>query len=196
MAITLQNMVDETADYVKAELTTTGTPAVYDEDSQVIVDRIISGLNEAKDIVAKRKYHMTYVEDVTLDADSMFSPSDLTYSFYRVVAVRYNDSEVSVLYTQGKIECDAPAASTVSVEYWYIPAALTELTDEYPFPDAVSWRALCYYATARFYQIRGGSSTAKREQKWTVWLQMWNDALNDMDDRKTSTRQVRNVYQM
>ena len=202
MAITLQNMVDETADYVKAELTTTGSPPAYDADSQAIVDRIISGLNEAKDIIAKRKYHMHTFIGTSLEADGWLYSDDFSINVYRVISVKKElekdvfGDEIPFRMEGNNIQCDAPEGEAVGVECWYIPNDMDDLTDTFPFPDAVSWRALCYYAAARFYQIRGGSSTTKREQKWTVWLQMWNDALDDMDDRKTTTRQVRNVYQI
>lgn len=198
MAITLQTLVDEAASYIKADLVTSGTPAVYDEDSNAIVDRLTSALNEAKNIIAKQRFPMTYSEDVALDADSCFDPADLTNLFYRLNKITAGDAEIDAVLTAGVYECSASAGSTVTVEYQYIPAdmlTLVKLGDDedaaYSFPERISYRALCYFAAGRYYEIRGGKSDQRKSQ---IWMVRWNEALRKINGSDRSPRQVAAIY--
>lgn len=185
MSVTLQNLIDETADYVKVDLSD-------DEDSAAIESRITSALNEAKNIVAK-KIRLTTSEDISLDENSCFdTDTDLTYTFWKLVTVKYEDSYVYFQEQDGDIWCDAPAFGTVAVEYEYIPADLTLAADTYPLPAAVSWRVLCYYAAARYYEIKGTSSSLN---KANMWRGRFNDELEALrGGSKKARRKVKATY--
>lgn len=199
MATTLQTLVDEAALYVKAELATTGTPAVYDADSAVIVNRLISGINDAKNIIARRKYRLYHTEDIELDTDGCFAPADLTYMLYRISKITYNDYEIDYLFEDGTINCDAPASATVSVKYAYIPDDMLKLkklvsadTDAaYVFPDIVDYRILCYRAAQLYYEIQGSTSN---RQKANLWEEKFEKALSQIRVNIESNGQVRDVY--
>jgi hypothetical protein len=171
MATPLQTLINEAALYIKAELTTTGTPAVYDTDSAVIVNRLISGINDAKRIIASIKYPLYVTEDITLDENSSFTTADTTNVFYDLVSVTYDGEEINTALRDSVIVCDAPASATVSVKYQYIPA---DTDDAYCFPDVVDYRILCYRAAQTYYEINGGSSALRKAE---VWGRKFNDAL-------------------
>jgi hypothetical protein len=182
MATPLQTLINEAALYIKAELTTTGTPAVYDTDSAVIVNRLISGINDAKRIIASIKYPLYVTEDITLDENSSFTTADTTNVFYDLVSVTYDGEEINTALRDSVIVCDAPASATVSVKYQYIPADMLKLKnlvnadtdDAYCFPDVVDYRILCYRAAQTYYEINGGSSALRKAE---VWGRKFNDAL-------------------
>jgi hypothetical protein len=188
-----------TAMYVKADLTTTGTPAVYDTDSAVIVNKLISGINDAKNIIARRKYRLYYTEDIALDTDACFEPADLTYMLYKISSISYNGAEIDYLYEDGTISCDAPASETVSVKYAYIPDDMLKLknlvsadTDAaYVFPDIVDYRILCYRAAQLYYEIQGSASN---RQKAKTWESKFSESLNSIPTKVESTQQVKDVY--
>jgi nitrogenase molybdenum-iron protein alpha/beta subunit len=198
MATTLQTLVDEAASYIKAELVTSGTPAVYDEDSNAIVDKLISALNEAKNIIAKQRFPVVFAEDVTLDADSCFDPADLANTFYKLNKVTSGDSAITAELNVGVYECSATAGSTVTVEYQYIPSDMLTLKNlgdsadaEYPFPDRISYRVLCYFAAGRYYEIRGGQSDQRKSQ---IWMARWNEAIRKINGADKPHRQVKGIY--
>jgi len=189
MSVTLQTLVDESADYVKVELELDGE--VYDEDSQAIVDRLSSAINEAKNLVAK-KIRLTTSEDIALDEDSCFDVDELTNTFWKLVTVKYSDAYVYFQEQDGVIWCDAPELGTVTVEYEYIPADMSALTSEYPFSDSVSWRLLCYYAAAQYFLVKGTSSSF---DKYRLWNSKWEDGLNGLRaGSKMAHRRVKATY--
>ena len=191
MSVTLQTLVDEAADYVKVDLEMEGE--VYDEDSQAIVDRLSSAINEAKNIVAK-KIRLTTSEDIALDEDSCFDVDDLTYTFWKLVTVKYSDTYVYTQEQNGVIWCDAPELGTVTVEYEYIPADMSALTSAYPFADSVSWRLLCYYAAAQYFLIKGTSSSF---DKYRLWNNKWEDGLIALSGgSKMARRRVKAMYNL
>lgn len=193
MATTLQDLITEAALYVKAELVTTGSPAAYDTDSAAIVQRLISGINDAKNIIATSKFPMYDTDSIALDADSSFTPDDTTETFYKLVSVKYNDEEIGFTYNDGVITCDTDPSVTVSVTYQYIPADMTDLKNlgdssdsTYVFPDQVDYRILCYKAAQVYYEINGGSSALN---KASTWERKWKDALK----RTFCTEDIRKI---
>ena len=134
MAITLQTMITEAADYIKAD--------TDDDDFSAVEARLISAINEAKNIIAQRT-RLTTSENVTLDNNSCFDVSTLTKPFWGLVGVKYSDGDVYTSEQNGLIWCNVSPLETVAVEYEYIPADMTAVTDAYPFPASVSWRLLC-----------------------------------------------------
>jgi hypothetical protein len=194
---TLQNLIDEAARYVKADLVTTGSPAVYDTDSAEIVQRLISGINDAKNTIARRHYPLYATENITLDADACFLPADTTNLFYKLISVEYEDAAVNTWFKNGVIFTDAPASEEVSVQYQYIPSDMLKLAnlvdtdedDEYPFPDSVDYRILCYRAAQFYYEINGGTSARQKAQ---VWERKYFEALNKL--RTTEDNDAVNDY--
>ena len=184
MSVTLQTLVDESADYVKVD--------TEDDDFSVVQTRLVSAINEAKNIIAK-KIRLTTSEDIALDENSCFdTDTDLTYTFWKLVTAKYDDSYVYTQERNGVIWCDAPAYGTVTVEYEYVPADMTAVTDAYPLPDSVSWRLLCYYATMRYYQIKGTSTSLNKAH---VWQGHWEDGLNALSGgSKRARRRVKATY--
>ena len=154
MAITLQTLITESADYVKAD--------VDDDDFSIVEARLTSALNEAKNIIAQR-IRLVTSENITLDTNSCFDVADLTKAFWGLVRVNEN---VSTQEQNGLIWCNASPLETVEVEYEYIPADMVATTDAYPFPSSVSWRLLCYYAAARYYEIKGTSTSLNKRGIW------------------------------
>lgn len=157
MATTLQTMITESADYIKAD--------VDDDDFSIVETRLISALNEAKNIIAQR-IRLTTSENITLDENSCFDVTDLTKSFWGLVTVKKDDCLVGTSEQNGLIWCNASPLEPVTVEYEYIPADMVATTDAYPFPSSVSWRLLCYYAAARYYEIKGTSTSLNKRGLW------------------------------
>ena len=167
--MTLEQLITESADYVKADLTET------DDDTTATKSRLTSALNEAKTLTAK-KLNIKTSEDIALDEDSCFEITDLTKTFWKLVTVTYSDCDVQTQIGT-EVWCDAPALGTVTVEYAYIPADMTLVTDTLDLPESVSWRLLCYYAAAQYYRIRG---TAASLAKANVWMSQWEDGLRNL----------------
>ena len=180
MAITLQTLITEAADYVKADLT--------DDDDGTIEARLISAINEAKNVIAQR-IRLTTSENITLDDNSCFDVADLAKSFWGLVGVNDN---ISTQEQNGLIWCNASPLETVAVEYEYIPADMTTVTDAYPFPDSVSWRLLCYFAAAQYYMIKGTSTSLN---KYSYWNSEWKSGLNALKGgSKMAHRRIKAIY--
>lgn len=157
MAITLQTLITEAADYIKAD--------VDDDDFSIVETRLISALNEAKNIVAQR-IRLVTSENITLDTNSCFDVADLAKPFWGLVTVKSNGGNIGTQEQSGLIWCSASPLETVTIEYEYIPADMVATTDAYPFPSSVSWRLLCYYAAARYYEIKGTSTSLNKQGLW------------------------------
>ncbi len=180
MAITLQTLITESADYIKAD--------VDDDDFSVVEARLTSAINEAKNIIAQR-IRLTTSENVTLDANSCFDVADLSKPFWGLVSV---NSNVCTSEQNGLIHCAAAPLETVSVEYEYIPADMALATDVYPFPVAVSWRLLCYFAAARYYEIKGTTTSLN---KYRYWQNEFESGLNALKGgSKMARRRIKAVY--
>ena len=93
MATTLQTMITEAADYIKAD--------TDDDDFAAVETRLTSAINEAKNTIAKRT-RLTTSENVTLDANSCFDVSTLTEPFWGLVSVKCSDGNV---YTSEQNGC-------------------------------------------------------------------------------------------
>ena len=185
MATTLQTLITESADYIKAD--------VDDDDFSVVEARLTSAINEAKNIIAQR-IRLTTSENVTLDDNSCFDVNDLTKGFWGLVTVKSNGGNVGTQEQSGLIWCNASPLETVAVEYEYLPDDMTATTDAYPFPSRVSWRLLCYFAAARYYEIKG---TATSLNKYRFWINEWNDGLNALKGgSKMARRRVKAIYNM
>jgi len=183
MATTLQMLITEAADYIKAD--------VDDDDFSVIEARLISALNEAKNIIAQR-IRLTTSENVTLDDNSCFDVADLTKSLWGLVTVKKDDCLVDTSEQNGLIWCNASPLGVVTVEYEYIPDDMTATTDAYPFPTSVSYRLLCYYAAARYYEIKG---TATSLNKYGLWQSEFDRGVNSLKGgSKMSRRRVNATY--
>jgi len=183
MATTLQMLITEAADYIKAD--------VDDDDFSVIEARLISALNEAKNIIAQR-IRLTTSENVTLDDNSCFDVADLTKSLWGLVTVKKDDCLVDTSEQNGLIWCNASPSEIVSVEFEYIPDDMDDVLDIYPFPDAVSWRLLCYYAAARYYEIKGTTTSLN---KYGFWMGEWNKGLNALKGgSKMARRRINATY--
>ena len=181
MAVTLTTMINETADYVKFDL--------QDDDGSQIENRIKSALCEAKNIIAQR-FSMVKTENVTLDENACFDVEALSESFWGLVSV---DGGKTASETQnGLIWCSASPGSTVSVEYEYIPKDMTLPDDPFPFPDAVPWRLLCYYAAARYYEIKGTTTSLN---KYSYWMGEFDKGLSKLrGGEKKLRRRIKAVY--
>ena len=101
-------MITEAADYIKAD--------TDDDDFSAVETRLISAINEAKNIIAQRT-RLTTSENVTLDNNSCFDVSTLTKPFWGLVSVKYSDGNVYTSEQNGLIWCNASPLETVAVEY-------------------------------------------------------------------------------
>jgi len=183
MATTLQTLIDQTADYIKVDLD--------DDDGTTVQARIVSSLNEAKNMIARKYYPMYYTEDITLDADASFNViDDPTKTFYKLVSVEYNDALVMTEQYASTVYCETSASVDVSVTYQYIPEDMAAVTDAYSFPDVVDYRILCYRAAKEFYEIKGTSSS---RQKAELWDKKWKEAVRTRFETDSPTF-VKNVY--
>ena len=185
MAITLQTLITEAADYIKAD--------TDDDDFSVVEARLTSAINEAKNIIAQR-IRLTTSENITLDDNACFDVNDLTKEFWGLVTVKSNGGNVGTQEQNGLIWCNASPLETVAVEYEYIPADMTLATDVYPFPVAVSWRLLCYYAAARYYEIKGTTTSLN---KYRYWQNEFENGLNALKGgSKMARRRIKAIYNM
>ena len=183
MAITLQTLITEAADYIKAD--------VDDDDFSVVEARLISALNEAKNIIAQRT-RLTTSENVTLDDNACFDVNDLTKEFWGLVTVKSNGGNVGTQEQNGLIWCSASPLETVTVEYEYIPADMVATTDTYPLPASVSYRLLCYFAAARYYEIKG---TATSLNKYRYWQKEFENGVNALKGgSKMARRRIKATY--
>lgn len=167
MATTLQTMIDQTADYIKIDL-------ADDEDSAIIETRIISALNEAKNVIARKYYPLYHTENITLDAYSSFALSATSETFFRLVEVKQGTNIVETNQYASTVYCNASPSSVVAVKYQYIPEDMTAVTDAYPFPAIVDYRILCYRAAQTYYEIKGTTSSV---EKAALWKSKWKEAL-------------------
>ena len=166
MAVTLQTLITQTVDYVKVD--------IDDDEYSTIETRIISALNEAKNIIARKYYPLYFTENITLDTYSSFAVSATTKTFFRLVSVTYGGAEIDTEQHASTVYCNAPASVSVAVKYQYIPEDMDALTDVYPFPDVVDFRILCYRAAQTYYEIKGTSSSV---EKASLWKSKWKEAL-------------------
>lgn len=181
--ITLQTLITETADYIKAD--------TDDDDFSTVQARIVSALNEAKNIISQH-IRLTTSQSVTLDSNSCFDVSTLTKSFWGLVSVKYNDTTVYTEEQNGLIWCNSPASEAVTVEYEYIPEDMTETTDVYPFPVSVSWRILCCYAASQYYTIKGTQTSLNKAGYWNG---KWTNGLNALKGgSKMTRRKIKATY--
>ena len=182
--ITLQTLITESADYIKAD--------TDDDDFSTVEARLTSALNEAKNIIAQR-IRLTASENITLDANSCFDIADLTKTFWGLITTKNIDG--CFVWTQeqnGLIWCNASPLETLTVEYEYIPADMDDSTDVYPFPDSVSWRLLCYFAAAQYYIIKGTSTSLNKSG---YWMSKWTSGLNALrGGGKMARRKVKATY--
>ena len=183
MATTLQTMITEAADYIKAD--------TDDDDFSAVETRLTSAINEAKNTIAQRT-RLTTSENVTLDANSCFNVSTLTKPFWGLVSVKCSDGNVYTSEQNGLMWCNASPLETVAVEYEYIPADMTAATDAYPFPVSVSWRLLCYYAAARYYEIKGTSTSLNKMRYWQNEFETGVNALKG--GSKMARRRIKATY--
>ena len=181
--VTLQTMIAESADYVKADLDD-------DDDRAITENRLTSALNEAKNIIAQR-LRLKVTESVTLDENACFNTDSLSQGFWGLVSVKSDDGKVDTQEQNGLIWCAAAPFETVSVKYEYIPKDMTETTSEYPFPSRVSWRLLCYYAAARYYENK---RTATALNKYRYWMTEWESGLGKLRSGINAKRRIRAVY--
>ena len=182
MAITLQTLITQTVDYVKVD--------IDDDEYSTIESRIISALNEAKNIIARKYYPLYFTENVTLDTYSSFAISATTKTFFKLVSVTYGGAEVNTEQHASTVYCEAPASVSVAVKYQYIPIDMEATTDAYPFPAIVDYRILCYRAAQTYYEIKGTSSSV---EKASLWKSKWKEALRGTlvtDDNDT----IKDVY--
>ena len=180
MAITLQTLITESADYVKAD--------VDDDDFSIVETRLISALNEAKNIIAQR-IRLVTSENITLDTNSCFDVADLTKAFWGLVRVNEN---VSTQEQNGLIWCNASPLELIKVEYEYIPMDMVATTDAYPLPDSVPYRLLCYFAAARYYEIKG---TATSLNKYRFWQNEFENGVNSLrGGGKMARRRIKVTY--
>ena len=185
MAITLQTLITEAADYIKAD--------VYDDDFSVVEARLTSAINEAKNIIAQRT-RLTTSENVTLDDNACFDVNDLTKEFWGLVTVKSNGGNVGTQEQNGLIWCNASPLETVAVEYEYIPADMVATTDAYPFPVSVSYRLLCYFAAARYYEIKGTTTSLN---KYHFWQNEFESGVNALKGgSKMARRRIKAIYNM
>ena len=184
MAITLQTLITEAADYIKAD--------IDDDDFSIVETRLISALNEAKNIIAQRT-RLTTSENVTLDDNACFDVNDLAKTFWGLVTVKSaSDCLIGTSEQNGLIWCNASPLETVTVEYEYIPADMVEATDAYPLPASVSYRLLCYFAAARYYEIKG---TATSLNKYRFWQNEFENGVNALrGGGKMARRRIKATY--
>ena len=166
MATTLQTLITQTVDYVKVD--------IDDDEYSTIESRIISALNEAKNIIARKYYPLYFTENVMLDTYSSFAISATTKTFFKLVSVTYGGAEVNTEQHASTVYCEAPASVSVAVKYQYIPDDMEATTDAYPFPAIIDYRILCYRAAQTYYEIKGTSSSV---EKAALWKSKWKEAL-------------------
>ena len=182
MATTLQTLITESADYIKAD--------VDDDDFSIVEIRLISALNEAKNVIARKYYPLYFTENITLDTYSSFAVTATTKTFFKLVSVKYNGAVVETEQHASTVYCNTPASVSVSVKYQYIPDDMSATTDAYPFPTIVDYRILCYRAAQTYYEIKGTSSSL---EKASLWKSKWKEALKGVlvtDDNDT----IKDVY--
>ncbi len=182
MATTLQTLITQTVDYVKVD--------IDDDEYSTIESRIISALNEAKNIIARKYYPLYFTENIALDAYSSFLITTTSKTFFKLVEVKYGGAVVDTEQHASTVYCNTPASVSVSVKYQYIPVDMTATTDVYSFPDIVDYRILCYRAAQTYYEIKGTSSSV---EKASLWKSKWKEALRSTlvtDDNGT----VKDVY--
>ena len=184
-AVTLQILINEAADYVKAD--------IEDDDFSIVETRLTSAINEAKNIIAQR-IRLVTSENVTLDDNSCFDVANLTKSFWGLVNVNVDGGVISTNEQNGLIWCNASPLEIVAVEYEYIPADMANGTDTYPFPSSVSYRLLCYYAAAQYYLIKGTSTSLN---KYGYWTSLWKAGLNSLKGgSKMARRRINATYNL
>jgi hypothetical protein len=88
--------------------------------------------------------------------------------------------------------CNASPLEAVTVEYEYIPEDMALTSDAYPFPDRVSWRLLCYYAAARYYEIKGTTTSLNKYRYWQKEFESGIKALKG--GSKMARRRVNATY--
>jgi hypothetical protein len=183
VAATLKTLIYQTADYVKADLDD-------DDDRDILESRIISGLNEAKNEIARKHYPLYFTEDIVLDNNGAFSVTDTTRTLYAVESVSQGGVAIPFEQRASMVMCGAGGGTTVTVKYRYIPADMVNENDAYVFPDVVDYRILCYRAAQTFYEIKG---TASSLSKAAVWRSKWNEALRNKLTANDPTV-IRDVY--
>lgn len=183
MAVTFKDMINQTADFIKFDL--------EDDDDNEVENRIKSGLNEGKNVLAQR-FSMSASESVTLDADACFDSEALSKPFCGLVRVLFNGAEAETAQTAGLIRCAAPANASVTVEYAYIPDDMVNDADVFPFPAAVPWRLLCYYAAMRYYEIKGTNTSLVKYKYWSGEFESGANMLRG--GNKALRRRIKAVY--
>ena len=151
--------------------------------------RIVAELNRAVRKIARDKLALSFVEDVTLDANSMFDVTVLSKTFMRIILLADVDGQEfsfeRVSTTQYKVPCST-AGAVLTLTYSYIPADLANLTDILDLPDGdVDPDIVCYWADYMWFKIDGNS------RKSNTFLELWNDGFED--EINTSRGEVRRI---
>lgn len=145
------------------------------------VNRLLSGINYAKNMICRQRWAPPYRETVTLDAYSVFNTADLTHNCLRIREIAFNeyalpfdmDDMDDVMVSMGAIP-----NSAVEVTYEYLPPDLTlaDLDVNLPFPDrVVDGKVLAQYADYQFLTEEGTDYDSARAG---YWLGLFNDSFS------------------
>lgn len=181
--------------FTQTEKTVVKTGTEYQGKALQIVTRFISGLNYAKNKIAKERFTPIFTENVVLDSNSIIQLSTLSKTFFKIVSMSANGSIVSWERKDWSIYCpNNSTGDTVTIEYGYIPSDLVNLNDVLDFPDGViDPEILCYFAAYRHHLIEGSD---KDNNKASYYLSLWNDGFESIRSTLGKPKRVKCVYDM
>ena len=185
--MTLDELIIETANNVGEEISK--TEGVYAGDSLIIVNKIITGLNDAKNRMAERiGYYET--ETVTL-VSAEFDKADLTNTIKNIVTIESDD--YPVIYVEngdGTVKIMGGDDEDVDVTYSYLlpDMVIGTLTGVCPVDNALD---LTYYAAYKYFLQDGGESATRKAANW---LALWKESLNKIRKSAAQPQQIVDVY--
>jgi hypothetical protein len=125
-------------------------------------------------MVATDRWKPTYIDSITLTTDLRFSTTGLTKQLNEMVSISDSDGYLIDYsrYDDTKYSCTSQTtADALSVEYNYIPSALSSATDVTVFPNAaIDETGLCFYGAYMYLFVEEEFSKA---EKWKNLYEQW-----------------------
>lgn len=192
--MTLDEMYVECAAMAEVEIIKTG--GSYIGDYLTIVNKFKSGINYAKNQIANRKYAPGYKENKTLGAALTVDVTTLTKTFKRITRVEnslgqeifnFRFIDKNTIYFP-----DNNSGDILTIQYEYIPADLTLLTDVLDFPvSIIDPLLLCNFAVFYYFNM---SSDEVEQYRAPSFLAIWTDGFESIRINTGESTSIKDYY--
>lgn len=170
------------------------TGDAYSGKGLLYAQRLTSGINYAMRKVARERLAPRATESITLDEYGIYDTNGLGNRCLRIRSLTYATERKVIWkdFTEDKIQVEGYEGETLEAVYEYLPLDMdldTELDVELRIDDKnVDGLCLCQYANYQFLSEEGTEYDSSRAQ---VWLGLFTDSFNEIEDITNRPRTVR-----